>query len=302
MAKELGQIHTVNYRQNITNTGSSQNAVAVDLPGQLSEQLQTIVRAGTYHKCVGIDMSLDTSGTVGGGQITGRIRYYAPTKGRCEAFRGAFRAMKEQMKNQGVDTRTNPLYDFRAPLNEFSHLSGAFPNRATLDGANGLALYNQTVPGASIFDVHNRNVQPAFTGTAGDMFQPGFDTLLQSSAGTDFVLNDTVPFTGNRNTASVEYEEIPFMLTWTPDTTDLAVVWNWRPDPALFLAVLCGQMSVVVEEVNLDGTAPALNLNVAVMVSGWKSIMGDPSKRKRRSKSKKSLRAMTKTTTTVVKK
>jgi len=292
MAKELGQIHTVNYSQAITNTGVAQNAINVDLPGQLSEQLQTIIRAGTYHKCVGIDMTLDTVGTIGGGQITGYIRYYAPTKGRCEAFRGAFKAMKEQMKTQGVETRTNPLYDFKAPLNELAHLNGPYPNRATLDGTNGLALYNQTVPGASIFDVHNRNVQPTFTGVAGEMFQPGFDTLLQSSAGTDFVLNDTVPFTGNRNTASTEYEEIPFMLSWTPDTTDLAVVWNWRPDPALFLAILCGQMSIVVEEVNLDGSpapAPAVNLNVAVMVSGWKSIMGNPSK-KSRSRSKKNLK------------
>ena len=301
MAKELGQIHTVNYTVPVSNTGAAQNAINVDLPGQLTEQLQTIIRAGTYHKVVGMDMTLDTVGTVGGGQITGYIRYYAPTKGRCEAFRGAFKAMKEQMKNQGVDTRTNPLYDFRAPLNELSHLTGPFPNRATLDGTNGLALYNQTVPGASIFDVHNRNVRPTYTGSAGDMFQPGFDTLLQSSSGTDFVLNDTVPFTGDRNTASTEYEEIPFMLTWTPDTTDFAVNWNWRPDPALFLAVLCGQMSVVVEEVNIDGGATSVNLNVAVMVSGWKSIMGDPSKRKRRSKSKKTSK-MSKTTTTVVKK
>ena len=281
MAKSLGQIHTVNYTQSVTNTGAAQNAILVDLPGQLTKQLQTIVRAGTYHKCVGIDMTLDAVGTLGGGQITGYIRYYAPTRGRCEAFRGAFKAMKEQMKNQGVDTQTNPLYDFKAPLNEFVHLSGAMENQATLDGATGLALYNLAVPGSSIFDVHNRNVQPTYTAAAGDMFQPGFNTLLQSSSGTDFVINDTVPFTGDRNSASTEYESIPFMLSWTPDTTDIAVQWNWRPDPALFLAILCGQMSVVCEEVNLDGGAGAINLNVAVMVSGWKSIMGDPSKARR---------------------
>ena len=288
MAKELGQIHTVNYTQAV-GTGGPFNAINVDLPGQLTEQLQTIIRAGTYHKVVGIDMSLDTVGTTEGGQVTGRIRYFAPTKGRCEAFRSAFQAMKEQMKIQGVETRTNPLYDFRAPLNEFSHLSGSFPNRATLDGTNGLALYNATTAGASIFDVHNRNVRPQYTQGTSLIFQPGFDTLLQDSTGTDFVLNDTVPFTGNRNSASTEYEEIPFMLSWTPDTTDLAIGFNWRPDPALFLAVLCGQMSVVVEEVNIDGGDPSVqvNLNVAVMVSGWKSIMGDPSKRKRRSSSKK---------------
>ena len=304
MAKELGQIHVVNYSQPLTNTGASQNLINVDLPGQLSEQLQTIVRAGTYHKCVGIDMTMDTVGILGGGQITGYIRYYAPTKGRCAAFRSAFKAMKEQMKVQGIVTHTNPLYDFKAPLNGFAHANGVFPNRATLDGIQGLALRNDGNPGASIFEVHNRNVQPTFTGTPGELYQAGFDTLLggPSSSNADFVLNDTVPFTGDRNTASIEYEEIPFMLTWTPDTTDLAVVWNWRPDPALFLAVLCGQMSVVVEEVNLDGGAGAVNLNVAVMVSGWKSIMGDPSKRKFRRSPSKSSASMTKTTTTVVKK
>ncbi len=292
-AKELGQIHTVNYSQAVAfGSATPQNFVNVDLPGQLTEQLQTMVRAGTYHKVVGIDMTLDTVGTAGGGQITGYIRYYAPTRGRCAAFRGAFKAMKEQMSNQGVNTRTNPLYDFRAPLNEFSHTSGAFPNRATLDGREGLALYNSSTPGASIFDVHNRSVQPQYTGTAGELFPDGFDTLLANQDegnATDFVLNDTIPFTGNRDAASLEYEEIPFMLTWTPDSTDFAVNWNWRPDPALFLAVLCGQMSIVIEEVNYDGgNDQGLNLNVAVMVSGWKSIMGDPSKRKRSSSKKKS--------------
>lgn len=286
MAKELGQIHTINYTQAISNTGAVQNAINVDLPGQLSEQLQTIIRCGTYHKVVGVDMSLDTVGTVGGGQISGRIRYYAPTRGRCEAFRGAFKAMKEQMKNQGVETHTNLLYDFRAPLNDLTHLNGDFPNRATLDGSEGLALYHTTSAGSSIFEVHNANVRPTMTGSSANLFQPGFDTLLQPSTGTDFVLNDTIPFTGNRDTASLEYEEIPFMLSWTPDSSDLAIGWNWRPDPALFLAVLCGQMSVVVEEVNLDGGAGAVNLNVAVMVSGWKSIMGDPN-RKSKSKSRR---------------
>ncbi len=290
-AKELGQIHTVNYRQSIPDgTSMPSHLLNVDLPGQLTEQLQTMVRAGTYHKVVGIDMTLDTIGTSGGGQITGRIRYFAPTRGRCEAFRAAFKAMKEQMENQGVTTRTNPLYDFRAPLNDLTHVSGDFPNRATLDGREGLALRHSTVPGASIFGVHNENVQPQYTGTAGELYPTGFDTLLASEEQgntTDFVLNDAIPYSGNRNAASIEYEEIPFMLTWTPDSTDFAVNWNWRPDPALFLAVLSGQMSIVIEEMELDGgNSSGLNLNVAVMVSGWKSIMGDPSKRKR-SKSKK---------------
>ncbi len=290
-AKELGQIHTVNYRQSIA-SGSSfpQNLINVDLPGQLTQQLQTLVRAGTYHKVVGMDMTLDTTGTTGGGQITGRIRYFAPTKGRCEAFRGAFKAMKEQMKIQGVNPSTNRLYDFKAPLNDLSHTSGVFPNRATLDGREGLALYHTTVANASIFDVHNSTVRPV-ANAANDPFAEGFSTLLANDDfgnETDFVLNDEIPYTGNRDTASTEYEEIPFMLTWTPDSTDFAVNWNWRPDPALYLAVLSGQLSVVVEEMELDGgNTQGLNLNVAVMVSGWKSIMGDPSKKSNRKSSSK---------------
>ena len=291
-AKELGQIHTVNYRQAINFGETTPNSfINIDLPGQLSEQLQNMVRAGTYHKVVGIDMTMDTVGTTGGGQITGRLRYYAPTKGRCEAFRAAFKAMKEQMKNQGISTSTNPLYDFRAPLNDNTHVNGAFPNRATLDGRTGLALNNQNNPGASIFGVHNESVRPTYTDSAGTLYPDGFDTLLANQDegnATDFVLNDTVPFSGNRNSASIEYEEIPFMLTWTPDSTDFAVNWNWRPDPALFLAVLCGQISMVIEEANYDGgNTSGLNLNVAVMVSGWKSIMGDPSKSKSKRKMKK---------------
>ncbi len=294
-AKELGQIHMVNYSQDVTSSDTyPRNLINVDLAGQLTEQLQTMVRCGTYHKVVGIDMTLDTVGTLGGGQITGFIRYYAPTRGRCEAFRSAFKAMKQQMANQGVNTRTNLLYDFRAPLNEFAHASGVFPNRATLDGREGLALYNSANQGASIFDVHNSTVRP-IANSANDIFAEGFDTLLANADEgntTDFVLNDELPFTGNRNTASTEYEEIPFMLTWSPDTGNQgdalpAITFQWRPDPALYLAVLCGQMSVVIEELNVDGGASAVSLNVAVMVSGWKSIMGDPSKKSNRKSSSK---------------
>jgi len=283
MPKSLGQIHTVNYQMPVTASGNKLN---IDLPGQLTEQLQTLVRAGTYHKVVGIDMDITTVGTQGGGQITGKLLYYAPTHGRCDAFRGAFQSMKDMMKIQGINMHENKLYDFRAPINDDGSIA-FFPNQATLDGTNGLCLNNVATPGASIFGVHNRTVQPQYTGTAGDAFGPGFDTLIQNSAtGTDFVLNDAVPYTGNRDVASVEYESIPFTCSYTPDSTDLTLNVEWRPDPALFLAVMCGQMQVVIEEVNFDGSPPAtaLELNIAVMVSGWKSIMGDPSKKKSRSR------------------
>ncbi len=279
MAKSLGQIHTVNSIFPVNASGDKFN---IDLPGQLTAQLQTMVRAGTYHKIVGIDMTLDTQGTLGGGQISGNILYYSPTHGRCSAFREAFRSMAEVMKTQGISMRDNALYDFKAPLNVANTVNG-FDNQATLDGTNGLALNNTVQVGSSIFAVHNRSVTPQYTGTAGDMFSPGFDTILQSSAtGTDFVLNDTVPFTGNRDFAATDFESIPFTLSWTPDTTDIAIGMEWRPDPALFLAVLCGQLQVVVEEVNFDGGATGVNINIATMVSGWKSIMSEPKARRSR--------------------
>ena len=285
MAKELGQIHTVNYSQSVQNVGAPQNAILVDLPGQLTSQLQTMVRWGTYHKVVGIDITLDRTQLVGatrGGQISGFIRYYAPTKGRCEAVRGAFNAMKTVMKSQGISTIANSMYDFKAPINELSHLSGVFPNRATLDGSNGLALFNASVPEASIFNVHNESVRPTETGAVADLYSSGFSTLQNPPGGTDFVLNDTIAYSGNRHGASTEYEEIPFQLTYDPDTGNVST-FQWRPDPALFLAVLCGQMSVVVQQIDLDGTPTppsAMNLNVSVMVSGWKSIMSKPRARK----------------------
>ena len=286
MAKSLGQIHVVN---SIIPISASGNKFNLDLPGELTSQLQRMIRAGTYHKCVGIDMTLDTQGVVGGGQISGNILYYAPTRGRCAAFRSAFKSMSEVMKTQGITMRDNPMYDFRAPLNVAGTVSAVdFQNQSTLDGVNGLALNNTVNDGASIFGVHNRGVQPQYTGTAGDLYQPGFDTILQSSAtGTDFILNDVVPFTGDHDVASTEYESIPFTLSWTPDSSDIATNFQWRPDPALFLAVLCGQMQVVIEEVNLDGGAAGVNINMATMVSGWKSIMGNPDKKTRRSRSKR---------------
>ena len=54
MAKSLGQIHSVDLTMT---TDASGDLFAVDLPGQLTEQLQRTVRAGTYHKLVGIDLN-----------------------------------------------------------------------------------------------------------------------------------------------------------------------------------------------------------------------------------------------------
>ncbi len=279
MAKSLGQIHTVNTSRSVDDTGE---VLDIDLPGELTNQLSRMIRQGNYFKVVGIDLGIDTAGTVGGGQVSGFFRYYAPTRGRCNAFKGAFKAMADAMKMQGINMRDNKLYDFRAPINNARE--SLFPNQATLDGVGGLCLNHTVEDGQSIFGVHNRSQQPQYTGTAGDLFQPGFDTLIQDAAtGTDFILNDAIPFTGDENYAETEYETIPFNISWTPDTTDIVTNFQWRPDPALYLAVLCGQLQLVVEEVNLDGGAGnALNVYVAVHVSGWKSIMGNPDKKRRK--------------------
>ncbi len=288
--KELGQIHTCNHSAAVTAPGDTFN---LDPAGVLTSQLQRMVRHGNFFKIVGIDIGVDTVGGSGGGQVSGNLRYFAPTRGRCAAFRGAFKAMADVMKLQGISMRDNPMYDFRVPINPEG--VNDLENQATLTGGatanDGLFL---TVDGTAVgeghgvFEIHNRSVQPQYTGTAGNLYQPGFDTLLQTNAaGTDFVLNDAVPFTGDVDYADLQEENIPFMVSWTPDSTDIAVQFEWRPDPALYLAVLTGQFQLYVEEVNLDEGAPGVNLRIAIHVAGWKSIMGNPDKKKKSRRSRR---------------
>lgn len=289
MAKSLGLIHNVD---NTLGPFTAVNQKAnIDLPGQLTRQLQRMVRAGTFHKVVGIDMTAEFTGLgTQGASVSGHIRYYTPTRGRCAAYRGAFKAMAGIMKNQGVTMRDNKMYDFRAPINNATVITPPFTNRATLDGTNGLALRHDTVAGASIFGVHNEGVQPTSTTSAADVFTSGFDTILQGSGGTDFVLNDDLPFTGNALNASEEYEEIPFTLSYIPhgvSQSGQTVKFEFRPDPALYIAVLCGQMQVVIDTLDLVSTA-SVQLEVSVQVAGWKSIMGNPDKKPRRKSSKNS--------------
>lgn len=285
-SKELGQIHTINTSLEFSTAQETTTPFVVgdiDVPAELTEQLQRMVRCGNYFKTVGIDLTLDLDSTLNeSAVVSGFIRYYAPTRGRCEAFRGAFKAMADQMSIQGISMRDNLLYDFKAPIN--TEATASFRNQATLDGTNGLALNNTSNPGAGIFQVHNASVRPVYEGS--NVFDEGFDTLLAAGgAKTDFVLNDVAPFTGNEHIASLDYETIPFQLalSTTPDESATAT-FQWRPDPALYQAVLCGQYQVVFTDLQTEsGTFPPnlLNLNVAVMVSGWKSIMGNPDKKKR---------------------
>jgi len=208
------------------------------------------------------------------------LRYYAPTQGRCEAFRSAFKTMSEQMKMQGISMRDNPLYDFKAPITNTATLLGAsYPNQATMDGVNGIAL-NDATSGLGIFQVHNLGVRPQYDGTATDAFSTGFRTLLDDGATrTDFVLNDEVPYTGNEMVASLEYETIPFQLTLSTDPdVESTGTFQFRPDPALYIAVMCGQFEITIEDLDIGAVLALeqITLDVSVMVSGWKSIMGTP--------------------------
>ncbi len=159
-AKELGMLHTVNFKQ--TYASGDANTFNNDLAGQLTEQLQRMVRQGQYFKVTGIDMGLfPTSSTVAAsGSITGKLRYYAPTRGRCEAYRDAFKTMAEAMKGQGISMRDNAFYDFRVPLRDSSLYANAIPfaNGATFNGADELAM-NKAAPNG-VFQVHNESVQP----------------------------------------------------------------------------------------------------------------------------------------------
>ena len=285
MAKSLGQIHNVNMRAGpFSATNQKWN---IDLPGELTEQLQRMVRAGTFHKLVGLDMTAEFTGL--GAQsatVSGRIRYFTPTRGRCEAFRQAFKSMAEVMKSQGVSMRDNKMYDFRVPLTDDTTLN-TFNNQATLDGSVGLALVHGATPGASVFGVHNEGIQPVSTTAAGNLFTSGFDTILQGAGGTDFVLNDALPFTGNPETASAEFEEIPFTLSYVPTTGGPSYypgqvdMFSFRPDPALYIAILCGQLQIVIDTLDLGSGTASVTLEVSAQVAGWKSIMGSPDKKRR---------------------
>lgn len=291
MAKSLGQIHTVNFYNSIDPTVAEQRILNYDVSGQLCHQLQRMVRQGNSFKLVGLDMNLTAVGTLGGGQVSGYIRYYAPTKGRCEAYRSAFHAMRNAMKLQGINMTDNEMYDFRAGFNGKgeTYLNGAtIQNQATMDASNPLCLTSADGE-PSVFGVHNSGVIPTSQGvSSGDLFQSGFNTMGVQATPTDFVFNDRALWTGNEHTASEEWEAIPFMMSWTPDTTDIATQFQFRPDPALYLAIMTGQLQIYLEEINLDGGASQLELTSAVQISGWTSIMSDKTKKPKRRKSRKS--------------
>jgi hypothetical protein len=147
---------------------------------------------------------------------------------------------------------------------------------------------NAAVAGASVFGVYNKSVLPNLTTVpAVDLFDEGFDTLLQAGgAKTDFVLNDGTLFSGNEHTADLSYERIPFQISYDPAGAT-TTVFEWRPDPALYVSIMTGNLEMVVEDITLSGTATQLRMDVSLYISGWKSIMGNPGKKKTSRRSRK---------------
>ncbi len=284
-AKELGMLHTVNFSQNLAD--GSTDIFNHDLAGQLTEQLQRMVRQGQYFKVAGIDIGLTVAPTSATTSITatvaGKMRYYAPTRGRCEAYRGAFQTMAQAMKGQGISMRDNTFYDFRVPLRDTSSYANAVPfaNGATFNGADELAM-NKAAPNG-VFQVHNESVQPIQTSAT---FSDGFS--IYGSGGNEWVLNQNQQgFQGNHMIADDEFEEIPFQLsldTTTAQTNSSTLTWQWRPDPALYLAIMAGQFECQIEQCEINNSSGVVELAVAYSVAGWKSIMGNPDKKNKPSR------------------
>lgn len=300
MAKSLGQIHTANQKFSLL-APSVGNKYLLDAAQILTDQLQRQVRQGNYFKTVGIDMVLRSNSNTEGGEVAGRIKYYAPTRGRCAAYRAGFKAMAETMKNQGISMRDNAQYDFRvlpsaATLENVTDII----NIASFDGVNSL---NNGGSGANaLFDVHNSSVEPKQTGTPA--FATGFGVY---GSATDFVLNEGLAFSGNEDYAEPSFEQIPFTASYTPASDTAPIMFQWRPDPALYLAVMNGHYIIEIDAIDYDGGAVQLELDVAVHIAGWKSIMGDPDKKRRRSRrsngnSSHGNKTSTTTTVTTVKK
>ncbi len=283
MAKQLGQIHTVNF--DVTGIASDQTSYLLDTAGELCGQLNHMVRHGNYMKVVGIDMTVsDNDGdNEGGGSVTGELRYYAPTRGRCEAFKSAFAAVRNGAKIQGLRLTDNENYDFRCPLRNTSLYSapyGELSNKATINGTDELVLSNTDLA-SGVFDIYNSNIEPSQGGIT-PTFSQGFG-VPGTGVGTDFVLDAAALYDpAMKNIASTQMESIPFQVSFDPQGDGAAFTMQWRPDPALYLAVLTGQFELFVDEQDRDNGVTALRLSIAIHISGWRSIMGNPDRKRRK--------------------
>ncbi len=285
MAKGLGQLHTVNYRANNAAVG---DLGIIDLPGQLSKQLQHPVRMLSNFKVTGIDIAIAGSGAA---TVGGEIRYFAPTQGRVAALREAWDAAKTLFKIKGVKYWSNLNYDFRPIWQDpasftLTSMTGAeFGNQASLELDGGglpapLCLINPVAGTKAVFATYNENVLPE-TAVGGPTFSDGFDVMMGTAG--DLVLNETTYLESRVPMATEQFETIPFQISMDTATDEASTTYMWRPDPMLYLNVLCGQLLV---DIHLS-SEPLVDLDIAVHVAGWKSVASDRKSPRRKSSSKR---------------
>lgn len=292
MAKQLGQIHTVNFEAN--GLQSSGDKYLCDLSRQLTDQLGHMVRNANSMKLVGLDMTVSEDGGTGAASISGYIRYYSPTRGRVKAYKDAYKAVRTGMKLNGVNVRGNKQYDFRVclqPRRDYIN-SASFVNVAAIggndnDGELSLGDENLQTGNFSVFGVYNLDRQPVTETTDTPTFSAGYNILSPSGSISDFVGNEGFYWDGMKDVASQDMEMIPFQLAWTPTSDDTAFTFQWRPDPALYISLMAGQFDIIVDEI--EG-ASTLSVDIAAHVAGWKPLLGGKKrvrKSKRKSKSRR---------------
>jgi len=288
MAKSLGQIHTCEYDHAIPSPAGGGNAgqsnMLLDLSGHLTDQLQHMVRCGgNTFKMVGVDIGLELEDTTGSdaGSVTvsGKMRYYAPTRGRCAAMREGWQATKRALKLQGINYRSNMNYDWRPLITSGLANASSFKNQASIEVVAGapvpLYINDQSESTTGIFENWNNSVSNQQAGTPD--FSVGWN-IMQNAVEQDYVLNEgTYLKAGGRQYADTGYEEIPFQIALDNSDGHASATFQFRPDPALYMSILAGQIIFLVEDcvfTNIsEGNTPVARINISVYVSGWKSIM-----------------------------
>lgn len=234
-------LHTITYRAgNSTQPLNNNDFHLMDFSRDLTTKMQKMVRQGQIFKLCGIDVSLETNPDDEGGSVSGQFRFFAPTKGRCDAWRHAFGAVQRWRKIQGISPNYN--YDFRVGYNlawDYETWGGdaynTIANQAWLetesDGAGGatpLGLYLIDTATAdskqSIFDVYNLGIEmndAAAVPTFGQGWHPYMPIDGTNAEEMDFVKHETALLVTNPNGpqyAQVGQEEIiPFSVSYTPN-------------------------------------------------------------------------------------
>lgn len=304
MAKSLGQIHTTqfNYEGDFADITDNQ-AFLCDNSAKLSTRFNRNIRMMQSYKWVGADLvvQLPEDINVGGDESTevsvkGRMRFFSPTKGRCNALRTAYQQFRETARQQGVNPMNNKLFDFRVLPRQSSNypknsaLSGTgneLFQLTTLDGVNELSMIDGAASVTEVFTMYNVGVSPEDTAVSSADFASGLRTQLGTLVTqTDFVLNEGDIQSGNPLIADVEMEEIPFVLTFN-GVDKRTYSLQWRPDPALYVSVLGGFVEIVMDEIKASGAGVPLSINgfemdIAMHWAGWKSIVRPPKSRSRK--------------------